>query len=129
MAYQIEWLDDQPVVIITMTSMRMHDLYSVFRAVAHHAGGQPTFVIYDCTRFDLTYREIEQWMQTQSMGMRGSITDSTTQTIIVGKSNALRDVVEAFERDDYGNVYVGMYGTLREAMNHARDGYRIFGAW
>ena len=40
-----------------------------------------------------------------------------------------REWVEAFERDDYGNVYVGMYGTLREAMNHARDGYRIFGAW
>ncbi|MEL6271605.1 MAG: hypothetical protein AAGK74_07790 [Chloroflexota bacterium] len=129
MAYQIEWFGDQPVIIVQMNSMRMHDLYNVFRAVTGYRSSPQSFVIYDCSNFDLTYREIEQWLNTQAMGINGSITDPGTHTILVGTNHALGEVVQAFERNEFGGVYVGHYRTMSEAMLHARDGYRIFGAW
>lgn len=121
--------DNRPAVIVKMRHNQ--NLHEVFRQVCYQLSGRygQDFVIYDCTDYHPTHRECSAFMRTQTYGLRGSITDPATFTMLVGEDYALPYLAEQFENDRYGGVQVGVYRTLGEALHHAREGQRIFSAW
>jgi len=130
MAFEVEWLDNQPIVVVKMNSANARHMHSAFRCVqSYNAAYDQSFVIYDCRNFDLSFHELEKWLRLQSMGLGGSITDRSTHTLLVGNDNVLQGIVYAFELEEFGGVNVGLYDTINSAMRHAIDGSRIFAAW
>ena len=117
-----------PVVIIKMGSASERDMQRTFKQVTQLTVGRG-FVIYDCTDFHPNERQLARWIQVQAMGLRGSLSDGTTYTFLVGANDAVADSVERLEQETYGEVTVGLYDHMHEAVRHAEEGARIFSAW
>jgi len=120
---------EQPAVIVKMRPNQ--NLHRVFRQVTAQVSGRygQDFVIYNCTDYQPTRRECRAFIRAQSAGLRGSITDPSTFTMLVGDNYALPYLAEQFEDRRNGGVQVGVYRTVNEALHHAREARRIFSAW
>jgi len=118
-----------PAIVVKMKSGQ--NLHRLFRRVSSQTSGTTgqNFVVYDCTDYAPSRHEYQMFLRAQSTGMRGSITDPDTFTILVGDHTALPRLAEQFEDRHYGGVSVGIYPTMDEALYHAREGRRIFSCW
>lgn len=119
------------LIIVKPASANPRAMHDTFRHIALQTSGVygQDFVIYDCSDFHLSERDLTRWLRVQAFGLRGSITDPSTFTILVGAGETLSHIVEAFAQETYGGVMVGWYEDMDEAIAHVQAGRRIFSAW
>lgn len=120
-----------PIVIIKMSSASERELQRTFNHITQLTAdniGQD-FVIYDCSDFAPSTRQLKRWVQLQLMGLRGSITDASICTFLVGANTAVAEAIQHIEQETGGTIAVGLYDHMHEAVRHAEEGYRIFSAW
>lgn len=119
------------LIIVKPASANPRVMHDIFRQITRQTSGiyGQDFVIYDCSDFNPTERELQRWMQVQAFGLRGSISDPSTFTILVGAGEAVAYIVEAFEQAAYGSIIVGWYDNMNDAIAHVQNGRRIFSSW
>ncbi len=123
-------VDNQPIVVIKMTNATVRTLEAALQqAAAHTHATQHPFVIYDCTEFRPSRRQLDAWVRVQSRGTPGSITDTATFSFLVGADDELALSAQRFEQETDGLVQVGVYDHIHDALRHAEEGHRIFSAW
>ncbi|MEO0564865.1 MAG: hypothetical protein AAF125_22350, partial [Chloroflexota bacterium] len=104
-----------------------HQMFKDIERVAAEIGALP-FVVYDFTDFETTAHHWEHWMTSQLRGARGSITDVSLQTMVIGDAHVLQPIAESF-RNGYGGTPIAVYASIDEAVEHAMIASRVLAAW
>ena len=125
MTFTIEMLPDEPIVICTMSDQfnPITDYGAFWQQLGAILQGKEGPI------YRITYLETEQ-IQFSDMvtalaaeaksGMPGSLTDPRIRSLLVNRSLLAQMAVESIKQDQYGRLETPLFGTLDEALAHAR---------
>jgi hypothetical protein len=124
MPHYVRLLPDAPIVLVEMHKPYdyQHEPKQLFNEI--HALIDPldwprAAVIYDCTRFELSFNDVVDKMAVQTRGFAGSMSDDRLETIIVGQGEMFHFMVESFKQDQYRNLHVHLFEDFEQALGWA----------
>lgn len=127
MAFEVKRLENEPIVILTVTNPLgeiVEETLAADNGVAEASKTVETKYIRvaDITDLEMTFSQIAEWLGEQRQAHPGSINDPRIAlNVIAGATELGKNVAEWSKQEQYGSVEFAVFETLDEALAHARE--------
>ena len=126
MTFTIEMLPDEPIVICTMSDRfnPMTDYGAFWQQLGAILQGKegPIYRITHLQTDQIQFSDMVMALAAEAKsGMPGSLTDPRIRSLLVNQSLLAQMAVESIKQDQYGRLETPLFGTLDEALAHARS--------
>jgi hypothetical protein len=123
MAFNIEWLPDEPILIATASGLITADDFSgMYEQVAAMIEGRKDKIyrIADYTAADSSFMDILKAVKLASTHAAGSSSDPRIQTVYVGTSQWISLARTALQQPQFGGIMIPTFIDLDDALDYAR---------
>ncbi len=123
MAFNIEWLPDEPILIATAAgSISADDFKGMYEQVAAMIEGrqEKIYRIADYTAADSSFMDILKAVKLASNHAAGSSSDPRIQTVYVGTSQWIALARTALQQPQFGGIMIPTFDNLDDALTFAR---------
>ena len=124
MAFQIEWVPNEPILIATGTGLISSDDFKMmFDKVSQMIDGieGKIYRIADYTAADSSFLDIIKTVKVASTYAAGSTSDPRIQTIYVGTSQWISLARTALQQPHFGGIMIPTFHDLDDALVYARQ--------
>lgn len=126
MAFTVERIEDEPIVIVRVTNPlgdTVEETRASDKAVADAAADiEGTYYrITDVTELDITFTEIVYWLAEQKHAAPGSINDPRLIPLTIGGKDIDYQAIDWAKQEQYGGREIQLFATLDDALAHARQ--------
>ena len=122
MAFQIEWLPDEPILIVTASGLiTAADFSSMYARVATMIDGRTgkIYRIADYTNADSSFMDVIKAVKAAG-NSAGSSADPRLQTVYVGTSQWISFARTALQQPQFGGIMIPTFFELQEGIDYAR---------
>ncbi|MBI1281699.1 MAG: hypothetical protein GC179_26470 [Anaerolineaceae bacterium] len=123
MAFQIEWLPNEPILIATASGLiSVDDFKGMYEQVASMIEGrhEKIYRIADYTNADSSFMDILKAVKLASNNAPGSSSDPRIQTVYVGTSQWISLARTALQQPQFGGIMIPTFVDLDDALVFAR---------
>ena len=123
MAFNIEWLPDEPILIATATGLITSDDFGgMYEQVAAMIEGREDKIyrIADYKAADSSFMDILKAVKLASTHAAGSSSDPRIQTVYVGTSQWISLARTALQQPQFGGIMIPTFVDLDDALDYAR---------
>lgn len=124
MAYTVEKLGNEPIILVTLIGeVNQSDGQQAFVEIAEtiQSIDGHAYVIHDFRRYEVDFATIVRGLAMQTKGTPGSASDPHASTIIVGTSEMAKLVSEALKQEQYGSLKVPAFDSMDDALSYIRQ--------
>ena len=130
MAYTVERLKDEPIVILTVSAPIEDPVQETIDsdAAVHEAGskiGGKYYRIANMTGMELTWDQLTWWLSEQKKSRPGSINDTNIVSYLVSDTAMTQQTARFAEQKQYGGQIIKVFATLQDALEEARKGTEL----
>jgi hypothetical protein len=123
MGFQVKRFENEPIILVTWTDPMDvgKDIPDSFPAIdALVEEDEAVFCINDLRGIKTNFSETVIAMAYSRKKAPGSPRDPRLHNILVSPNELMQLVARSAGQDQYGNLNVAIYGTVEEALEHAR---------
>jgi hypothetical protein len=123
MAFNIQWLPEEPILIETATGLITSDDFGgMYEQVAAMIEGREDKIyrIADYTAADSSFMDILKAVKLASNHAAGSSSDPRIQTVYVGTSQWISLARTALQQPQFGGIMIPTFVDLDDALVYAR---------
>jgi hypothetical protein len=126
MAYTVERLTNEPIVVLTVRDpLGPPEMQREAQMKVAEAGADITGAIYritDLTELTISFGDIVRSLGEEAKSKReGSMSDSHVRSIIVAKDEIIKMAAASLSQEQYGALNIKLFTTRDEAVAYARE--------
>lgn len=130
MAFTVERLEDEPIVVLTVTypiedaNKEGEDSDAAVAAAGESIDGQ-YYRIAEMSGLELSWQDMVYWLNQQRESKPGSINDPRVMSLLVSDTAMTQQTAQFASQPQYGGREIKVFRTLDDALAHARKGEEL----
>lgn len=123
MTFTIEWLPDEPILVVRGSNMLTADAFRQMFAQVNEQVKSISGRVYriaDYSQATSSFMDIMQAVKIASSGAGGTTSDPRIQSIYVGTSQWISLARTALQQPHFGGIQVPTFHTMEDALTYAR---------